>query len=66
VSEFGILNWPLSAPRKQRHTAHRIWRRVREEGSCEVAERTARQYVQERKRESGLEKHEKCVPQSYD
>ena len=61
-----ILKEDRKAPRKQRHTAHRIWNRIREETSCEVAERTVRQYVQERKRELGLEKRETFVPQSYD
>ncbi len=61
-----ILKEDRKAPRKQRHTAHRIWNRMREETSCEVAERTVRQYVQERKRELGLEKRETFVPQSYD
>ncbi len=35
-----ILKEDRKAPRKQRHTAHRIWNRIREETSCEVAERT--------------------------
>lgn len=61
-----ILEADRKAPRKQRHTAHRIWSRVREEAGCEVAERTVRQYVQERKRELGLERRETFVPQSYD
>lgn len=62
----GILRDDRKAPRKQRHTAQRIWRRVRDELSCEVAERTVRQYVQQRKRELGLEQRETFVPQSYD
>ncbi len=61
-----ILKEDRKAPRKQAYTAHRIWNRIREETSCEVAERTVRQYVQERKRELGLEKRETFVPQSYD
>ena len=60
-----ILEADRKAPHKQRHTAERIWRRVREERGCEVAERTVRQYVQERKRELGLEGRETFVPQSY-
>lgn len=61
-----ILEADRKAPRKQRHTAQRVWQRVREETSCEVAERTVRQYVQERKRELGLQRRETFVPQSYD
>ena len=62
-----ILEGDRQAPRKQRHTAHRIWQRVRAEvKGCEVAERTVRQYVRERKRELGWDKRETFVPQSYD
>lgn len=62
-----ILEADCQAPRKQRHTAHRIWQRVRAEvEGCEVAERTVRQYVRERKRERGWDKRETFVPQSYD
>jgi len=60
-----ILEADRKEPRKQRHTAHRIWRRVREELGVEVAERTVRQYVQRRKRELGVETAEVFVPQSY-
>jgi hypothetical protein len=46
----GILELDRKAPRKQRHTAHRIWERMRAEvPGCAVCERTVRQYVQERK-----------------
>jgi hypothetical protein len=45
-----ILQSDCQSPRKQRHTAHRIWVRLREElPDCAVAERTVRQYVRERK-----------------
>jgi transposase len=60
-----ILQTDRREPRKQRHTAQRIWRRVREELGVEVAERTVRQYVQRRKRELGVEGAETFVPQSY-
>ena len=53
-------------PRKQRHTAHRIWQRMREELGVEVAGRTVRQYVQQRKRELGVETAEVFIAQSYD
>src|ERR1700684_1719495 len=45
VREFieGILRSDLEAPRKQRHTAHRIWERIRQEHpDSPVAEATVR------------------------
>ena len=63
----GILELDRKAPRKQRHTAHRIWERMRAEmPECSVCERTVRQYVQERKTALGLVVNEVFVPQSYD
>ena len=54
------------APRKQRHTAHRIWTRLRREmPEVEVAESTVRGYVRERKAAMGLLGQETFVPQSY-
>jgi transposase len=54
------------APRKQRHTAHRIWVRLREEHpEFPVGEPTVRRYVGQRKRELGLNGREVFVPQSY-
>ena len=41
------------APRKQRHTAKRIWRRLVDEHGANVAEVTVRQYMHARKREMG-------------
>lgn len=41
------------APRKQRHTAKRIWERLRDEHAADVAERTVREYVHGRRRERG-------------
>src|SRR5437870_9655150 len=39
-----ILQGDRQAPRKQRHTAHRIWVRLRQElPNCPVAERTVRE-----------------------
>src|SRR5580693_8329438 len=49
-----ILTSNRQAPRKQRHTAHRIWQRIRAERPEQiVAESTIRKYVHERKRELG-------------
>src|SRR5712692_5986871 len=62
-----ILQGDRQAPRKQRHTAHRIWVRLREElPECPVAERTVREYVHDRKLTLGLLGGEVCVAQSYD
>jgi transposase len=69
ASEFvdSILKADRQAPRKQRHTAKRIWERILDEiPGCTVAERTVRQYVQQRKAELGLARLETFVPQSYD
>lgn len=54
------------APRKQRHTAHRIYERLRAElPEVAVAERTVRQYVQERREHLALTAREVFVPQAY-
>ena len=61
-----ILEADRKAPRKQRHTAHRIWKRIQEEvPGCTAAERTVRQHVQQRKQALGLGVREVFVPQSY-
>ena len=50
-----ILEADRKAPRKQRHTAHRIWMRLRrEKPEVAVAESTVRQYVRARKAAMGL------------
>jgi transposase len=68
VMEFidEILRADQTTPRKQRHTAHRIWERIRQEHSDSVAEATVRRYVRERKQELGLTSRETFVPQVYD
>jgi transposase len=43
----------LDAPRKQRHTAHRVWERLGEEHGAEVSERAVRKWVAHRRRELG-------------
>jgi transposase len=61
-----ILEGDRRAPRKQRHTARRIYQRIRVEvAGCEAAESTVREYVRERKRQLGLIRRETFVPQSY-
>ena len=62
-----MLESDRHAPRKQRHTAHRIWTRLcQEHPNHPVAEPTVRRYVQRRKQELGLGGREVFVPQSYD
>ena len=61
-----ILEGDRRAPRKQRHTAHRIWCRIREEmPEVAVGECTVRHYVHQRKVELRLASQEAFVPQSY-
>lgn len=68
VKQFidAILEADRKAPRKQRHTAHRIWERIRaEKPGCKVSESSVRRYVRRRKQEMGLAARETFVPQSY-
>ena len=61
-----ILNEDQLAPRKQRHTAHRIWVRLREEQPANrLEEATVREYVL-RKQQMGINGREVFVPQSYE
>jgi transposase len=61
-----ILESDRNAPRKQRHTAHRIYERIKTElPEHQVAEVTVRSYVRKRKRELGWAMRATCVPQSY-
>jgi hypothetical protein len=61
-----ILVADKTAPRKQRHTAHRIWVRLCQEvPQHPVAESTVRAYVRERKGALGLAAKEICIPQDY-
>ena len=68
VKEFidNILETDCAAPKKQRHTARRIWQRLREERpEHAVAEPTIREYVRTRKRSLGIAPREVFVPQTY-
>src|SRR6266540_1804426 len=60
-----ILEADRNAPRKQRHTAHRIYIRIDQELSHKVAESSVRRYVRERKQQLGLGSGEIYIPQSY-
>lgn len=69
VMEFidAILIADEEAPRKQRHTARRIWRRIVEERpEASVGEATVRRYVQHRRQELGQTRRETFIPQVYD
>jgi transposase len=62
-----ILRDDRRAPRKQRHTAHRIFGRLQKEmPEVEVAERSVRQYVEQIRQQLGLAKREVFVPQHYE
>jgi transposase len=54
------------APRKQRHTAHRVWERLVEEQGARVAESTVRDYVRQAKKRLALNPVEVTVPQHHE
>lgn len=61
-----ILDADRQAPRKQRHTAHRIYQRIQQElPDCPIAESTVRRYVRERKAALGSLQRATLIPQSY-
>jgi len=62
----GWLEADREAPRKQRHTAKRIWQRLVDEHGAEVAETTVRDYVRMRRRAMGWPVAEVFVPQVHD
>ena len=61
----GWLEADRDAPRKQRHTARRIWQRLVDEHGAEVAEATVREYVRNRKRLMGWPVGDVFVPQVH-
>ncbi len=63
-----IDEWLLAdrdAPRKQRHTARRIWQRLVAEHGASLAEVTVSRYVARRRAELGLDRVEVAVPQAH-
>jgi transposase len=63
-----IDGWLLAdrdAPRKQRHTARRVWQRLVAEHSASLAEVTVSRYVARRRVELGLDRVEVWVPQDH-
>ena len=65
------MGWPQlgrfyqKVPRKQRHTARRVWQRLVAEHGAQAAEVTVSRYVAHRKRELGLDRVEVTVPQTH-
>jgi transposase len=61
-----MLEEDRGAPRKQRHTAHRVFTRLCAEcPEQKISESQVRRYVRQRKREIGLTVAEVFVPQTY-
>jgi hypothetical protein len=66
-----MLRVDLDAPRKQRHTAHRIWERLVDEHDATIAYRTVSRYVAARRPEIVLEARNRAgvadgfVPQTH-
>lgn len=54
-----------AAPRKQRHTARRVWQRLTEEHDAQVGESTVRRYVAEVRRRMDVSLVEVMVPQHH-
>ena len=63
-----IDGWLLAnrlVPRKQRHTARRVWQRLVAEHGAVVSEVTVSRYVARRRGELGLDRAEVAVPQAH-
>ena len=61
----GWLEADKDVPRKQRHTARRIWQRLVAEHGAIVSEVTVSRYVARRKADLGLDRAEVSVPQAH-
>jgi transposase len=61
----GWLEADRQAPRKQRHTARRVWQRLVDEEEVQVAESSVRALVRELKEEVGLDRAQVAVPQTH-
>jgi transposase len=62
----GWLEADKQVPRKQRHTARRIWQRLVDEHDATMSEVTVSRYVAGRKIELGLDRIEVMVPQIHE
>jgi transposase len=63
-----IDGWLLAdreVPRKQRHTARRVWQRLVAEHGATLAEVTVSRYVARRRAELGLDRVQVAVPQTH-
>lgn len=63
-----IDSWLIAdqqAPRKQRHTARRMWQRLVAEHGATMSESTVTRYARHRRSESGLVEIEVTVPQTH-
>lgn len=66
--EATIRRWlseDLTAPKKQRHTARRIWQRLMDEEGAVVAESTVRNVVARLRTEIGASRTQVMVPQTH-
>jgi hypothetical protein len=61
----GWLVADRDAPRKQRHTARRVWQRLVEEEGAQVAESSVRAMVAALKVELGSDRRQVAVPQTH-
>ena len=61
----GWLEADREVPRKQRHTARRVWQRLVAEHGAAVSEVTVSRYVARRRAELGLDRVEVAVPQAH-
>jgi transposase len=61
----GWLIADKDAPRKQRHTARRVWQRLVAEHQATLAEVTVSRYVARRRVELGLDQREVSIPQTH-
>ena len=61
----GWLLADQDVPRKQRHTARRVWQRLVAEHGAQVSEVTVSRYVARRRVELGLVHREVAVPQTH-
>lgn len=62
----GWLTEDKEAPRKQRHTARRIWERLVDEQGADVAESSVRRYVRECRRELHLDHVDVAIVAHYE
>jgi transposase len=61
----GWLELDRAAPRKQRHTARRVWQRLAEEHGVVIGESTVRRYVADVRRRQSVPLIEVMVPQHH-